>query len=63
MESLMDSARVMFAESMRAANVKTCSRWAEARRIMGSPFPGQFSFVHHPWTRAIHDSTSPSPFA
>ena len=23
---------------------------------MGAPFPGPYSFVHHPWCREIHNS-------
>lgn len=27
--------------------------WAETYRVMGEPFPGPFSFEHHPWTREM----------
>lgn len=45
-------------EDLRGASLERCSRWAEfgERRIMGPPFAGPYSFVHHPWCRAIHDS-------
>lgn len=36
--------------------VTTCSKWSERYRVMGRPFPGPFSFQHHPWLRAMHDS-------
>jgi hypothetical protein len=36
--------------------LKTCSRWAEQRRVMGAPFPGPYSFKRHPWCREIHNS-------
>ena len=36
----------------------TCSRWAENRRIMGSPLPGPYGFRFHPWCREIQNSTS-----
>lgn len=36
--------------------LNSCSRWASHRRIMGSPFPGPYSFKYHPWCREIHDS-------
>ena len=37
-------------------SVTRCSRWAMKYRIMGKPFPGPWSFLHHPWTKEIHDS-------
>jgi hypothetical protein len=38
--------------------VTRCSKWAEAYRMMGQPFPGAWSFKHHPWLREMHDSTA-----
>ena len=35
--------------------VTTASRWAEMYRMMGQPFPGPWTFKHHPWLREIHD--------
>jgi hypothetical protein len=35
--------------------VTTCSKWAESYRVMGKPFPGPWSFKHHPWVREMHD--------
>ncbi len=35
------------------------SQWSEQYRVMGQPFPGNYSFKHHPWTREMHDCTSP----
>ena len=40
----------------RNSSLRSCSRWAENRRVMGSPFPGPYSFLHHPWCREIHNS-------
>ena len=37
-------------------SLKSCSRWAEHRRVMGAPFPGPYGFKHHPWCREIHNS-------
>src|SRR2546423_8716459 len=34
------------------------SKWAEAYRIMGPPFPGKWTFRYHPWLREMHDSTA-----
>lgn len=38
--------------------VTSCSTWAENYRIMGQPFPGNYSFKHHPWAREMHDCDS-----
>ncbi len=35
--------------------ITSCSEWAARYRIMGKPFPGAFSFEHHPWSREVHD--------
>lgn len=32
------------------------SRWACTCRVMGEPYPGKWSFLHHPWLRDMHDS-------
>lgn len=37
-------------------SVTSASRWAEKYRVMGQPFPGYWSFLHHPWLRGMHDS-------
>ena len=39
----------------RAALTK-CSDWSEQYRVMGKPFPGAWTFKHHPWLREMHDS-------
>lgn len=39
-----------------ARTLNKCSRWVEHRRVMGEPFPGNYSFNHHPWCREIHDA-------
>lgn len=36
----------------------TCvSEWACRYRVMGSPFPGPWTFRYHPWLKEMHDST------
>jgi hypothetical protein len=45
---------------LRKKAISTASKWAEANRIMGMPFPGPWRFVHHPWLRDMHDSTAES---
>jgi hypothetical protein len=39
-------------------SINTCSRWAEHYRVMGMPFPGPWTFNHHPWLREMHDCTA-----
>ena len=36
--------------------VTTAARWALKYRIMGQPFPGPWTFSHHPWLKDMHDS-------
>lgn len=36
--------------------LKRASYWAERVRIMGEPYPGPYSFKHHPWIREMLDT-------
>lgn len=51
---------IQFAERIAAGlkrkSLTTCSRWSEACRVMGRPYPGPWNFKHHPWLREMHDS-------
>lgn len=44
------------ASGLKRKSLTTCSRWAEACRVMGKPFPGPWTFKWHPWLREMHDS-------
>lgn len=46
------------AAGLRRKSLTTCSRWSQACRVMGKPFPGPFSFKYHPWLREMHDCDS-----
>ena len=46
------------AAGLRRRSIKLCSRWAEEYRVMGVPFPGQWTFDHHPWVKDMHDCGS-----
>jgi hypothetical protein len=46
-------------QKLTARTLTSCSRWASHRRVMGSPFPGPYSWAHHPWVKELHDSWSP----
>ena len=52
----VDELRAFFREGLRSNNLRSCSRWAEHRRVMGAPFNGPYGFSRHPWCREIHDS-------
>lgn len=52
---LMTTLKERIANSLRRKSITTCSAWAEKYRVMGKPYPGPWSFLHHPWTRAMHD--------
>lgn len=58
MNVLLKKAVSELTSSLRKKSVTTCSQWAEAYRVMGRPFPGKFSFRHHPWAREMHDCDS-----
>lgn len=43
-------------EGLKRKTITSCSRWAMKCRVMGRPYPGPWSFTHHPWLREMHDS-------
>lgn len=55
----MQNLEYVLAETIAAGlhrrTITTCSKWSENYRIMGQPFPGKWSFDHHPWLREMHD--------
>ena len=56
MSDLTDAFREAIADGIKSRTMNTCSRWAEHRRVMGEPFPGQYSYDRHPWCKEITDS-------
>ncbi len=36
--------------------ITSCSEWAMQYRMMGQPFPGPYSYVHHPWCKEMTDT-------
>lgn len=44
------------AAGLKRKSLTSCSRWSTACRVMGRPYPGPWSFKHHPWLREMHDS-------
>jgi len=42
-------------QGLKRQAITECSVWAEQYRIMGQPFPGKWTFLHHPWLKEMHD--------
>lgn len=57
--TLLDELRTTLAAGLRNKTLTTCSRWAMARRVMGEPIVGPYTFKYHPWCREIHDADCP----
>lgn len=56
---MLDDLKTQIAEGLTSQSLKTCSRWASKRRIMGGDFAGPYSWKYHPWVKEMHDSTAP----
>jgi len=41
---------------LKRSAITKCSEWANRYRVMGSPYPGPWTFDHHPWLREMHDA-------
>ena len=46
------------ASGLKRKTMTRCSIWAENCRVMGRPYPGPWSFLHHPWLKELHDSVA-----
>ena len=44
-------------QGLTRSALTTVSAWSELYRVMGKPFPGPWTFTHHPWAKAMCDST------
>lgn len=55
-EALIEAFADRIYNGLQKKSVRTCSKWAEKYRVMGAPFPGKWTFDHHPWTKSMHDS-------
>lgn len=57
-ESKIDLVALMgerIASGLKRKTITSCSQWAEAYRIMGQPFPGSWTTLHHPWLQQMLD--------
>ena len=57
-EELLDLLRERVVAGLRRSSVRKCSQWATQYRVMGNPYPGLFSYKHHPWLKEMHDAES-----
>lgn len=55
MHKLETLLRERIAAGLKRKSITSCSNWAESYRVMGQPFPGNFSFERHPWAKDMHD--------
>lgn len=56
MLDIMNSLYSRVATGLSHKGIKKCSDWALKYRIMGNPFPGKWSFDHHPWAKEVMDN-------
>lgn len=64
MSDLADEFLSVITEGWRdKAALKSCSTWANHRRIMGGDFSGSYSDKFHPWVREIHNSKASFNYA
>lgn len=54
----IDLVKDRIASGLQRRAITKCSQWAVKYRVMGKPYPGPWSFEHHPWTRDMHDDPS-----
>lgn len=59
---MSDSLRQLFLEritqGLQRKSITTPSKWACKYRVLGTPYPGPWTFKYHPWLREMHDSNS-----
>lgn len=55
-EDLLSTLAEAYNRTATSFTTTKCSVWSERHRVMGNPFPGPYSFEHHPWAREVHDS-------
>lgn len=56
--NLSNMIRQRIQSGLRRKAVTSCSTWAQTYRVMGVPYPGLWTFRHHPWLREMHDFES-----
>lgn len=56
MESLKSQFLARIQAGFQRRSIASASQWAEMYRVVGHPFPGRWTWEHHPWLREMHDS-------
>jgi hypothetical protein len=46
-------------EGLKEKSIRSCSDWTEMYRVMGQPFPGPWTFEHHPWLKQMMNDDNP----
>ncbi len=41
-------------DGLGRASIQSADRWASEYRVMGNPYPGKWTFTHHPWLKRMH---------
>lgn len=62
-ETLQNELRSIIAAGLKKRSLTSCAKWAKASVVMSNPFPGPFSFEHHPWLKEVHDPNAPEVIA
>jgi hypothetical protein len=55
-QSLQQEMALRIQSGLSRKSITEPSRWACKYRFMGHPYPGKWTFDHHPWLREMHDS-------
>lgn len=50
---ILNSLRARIADGLRYQSIRDAGTWATKFRVMGAPFPGNYSFKYHPWAREM----------
>lgn len=56
MSDFLQAMAARVASGLQRKSITRPSRWACTCRVMGEPYPGAWSFTHHPWLKEMHDS-------
>lgn len=56
MSSLLESLAARIKAGVSRKSVTAASRWASKYRVVSHPYPGPWTFNHHPWLKEMHDT-------
>lgn len=55
---MLEAFRERISHGLSRKSITSAARWACKYRVMGHPYPGVWTFDHHPWLRDMHDSSA-----